>query len=107
MPYSMNKCDFTNIAFTGSENSLGDLKSRITERFGSLLPSRTQPKICAIFMLASTAFSVKLSEGCELTALELPSGKFAVDFDGSITELTFSGDATIDYLGVDWMTVGQ
>lgn len=107
MSYSMNKCDFTNIAFKGAEDSLGTLKGKIKERFESLLPARTQPKICAVFLLASKAFTVKLSDGCELDALETPSGKFIVDFDGSVANLTFSADVTIDYLGVDWMTVGQ
>lgn len=107
MPYSMNKCDFTNIAFTAGTDSLEMLKGKITERFPALLPSRTQPKICSVFMLGSASFEVALSDGCVLTALELPSGKFAVDFGGCITELTFTAATTLDYIGVDWMTIGQ
>ncbi len=106
MDYSMNKCDFTNIAFTAGDG-LQALEEKITERFPTLLPKGTKPRICAIFMLSAESFEVTLSDGCVLTALQLPSGKYAVDFGGGITEITLANATTFDYLGVDWMTVGQ
>lgn len=106
MDYSMNKCDFTNIAFTAGD-ALGTLEEKITERFPALLPKGTKPRICSVFMLGTESFKVTLAEGVVLTALSLPSGKFAVDFSGGITEITFAGATSLDYIGVDWMTVGQ
>lgn len=102
MNYISYKYTSGGTTFLAGVNSLPAIRAAIATQYPLLLPANREAALTSVFILSASAFTVQFCDGAIVGALLLPSGDYCVDYEGTISELIFTGLTVAKFFGVNW-----